>query len=435
MRSVCRKNPRKGDNMNENQNNEMIPEEVKAEQNAAKETPEVTETAPQPQSEPMPEPKTVAFAPDTAAKPPKSTNSGIKVFVSLVALVAVICICLTVGYVAGRSYILPDNNDSTPVGVVSRPTDENAMSATEIYEQVSKSVVGIYVYNQEGPQSTASGVVFKNGYIITNDHIYADIPNPCFIIIDSEGNEYNAYYVAGDTRSDVAVLRTEAELPAAEFGNSNEVLVGEDAMAIGYTAGPYEDSVFTFGTISSKTRRVTGANTSYSTKMIQTDSAINPGSSGGALVNVYGQVIGITSIKTAGSYYDSMGYAIPSNTVVDIANKLIEYGYVKGRAVMGVSYTENTTVDYLVSGKRVGIVIQSITAGGPLAGKNLSVGDVIVAINDVAVTQGNDVLDIIECLEAGDQIILTVYTTSNQTKTVTVTLGEDKGGSSYVTTK
>lgn len=434
MRSVCRKNPRKGDNMNENQNNEMISEEVKAEQNAAKETSEVAETASEPQSEPMSEPKTVAFAPDTAAKPPKSTNSGIKVFVSLVALVAVICICLTVGYVAGRSLNLPQGNNS-PVGVVPKPSDKQSMLPSEIYGEVSKSVVGIVVYNSEGIQGTASGVVFKQGYIITNDHIYSSTPNARFIIVDSNGVEHDAYYVAGDTRSDVAVLSTDANLPAAEFGDSNEIIVGEDAMAIGFPAGPYEKAIFTVGTVSSRARRVTGSNTSYSTKMIQTDSAINPGSSGGALANSYGQVIGITSAKTAGTYYDSIGYAIPSNTAVDVANKLIEYGYVKGRAVVGVSYTENTTVDYLVSGKRVGLVIQSITAGGPLEGKNLSVGDVIVAINDVTVTQGNDVLDIIESLEAGDQIILTVYTTSNQTKTVTVTLGEDKGGSSYVTTK
>lgn len=376
---------------------------------------------------------TIAYTPQTTPKEPRKANKGLRVFVGVAAVVMAICIALTVGYVAGRNLKLPTKAD-VPVGVVSKPQGPT-LTAAETYENVSKSVVGIVIYNNSGEKGTASGVVFKDGYIITNDHIYADVPNAKFLIVDSEGKEYDAFYVAGDTRSDLAVLRTDAKLPAATFGNSSEVIVGEDAMAIGCPAGAYEKPIFTMGTISSSGRRVTGK-TSYSTKMIQTDSAINPGSSGGALVNAWGQVIGITSSKIAGTYYDSIGYAIPSNSAVDIANKLIEHGYVKGRAVLGISYTENTVVGEKIDpNKKAGLVIGAITEGGPMENTGVIIGEIITEVNGTRVTRGEIILDVIESLKAGDSIALTVYNpNTKQSRSVTAILGEDKGSSSYVLT-
>lgn len=374
---------------------------------------------------------TIVYTPVMESKPPRKANKGLRVFLVLVAFVMAICICLTAGYIAGRNNTTPTKNEA-PVGVVSKP-EGDTLTATEVYSTVSPSVVSIVVYDTTGEKGNASGVVFKDGYIITNDHVYADIPNARFIIIDANGKEYDAYYVAGDTRTDIAVLRTDASLTAATFCDSNEVIVGEDAMAIGYPAGAYEKAIFTMGTVSSSGRRVTGT-TSYSTKMIQTDSAINPGSSGGALVNAYGQVIGITSSKIAGTYYDSIGYAIPSNTAVDVANKLIEHGYVKGRAVLGISYTENTAVDEKLNpDRKVGLVIGAITEGGPMEGKDIIIGEVITEVNGTRVTRGEVILDVIENLQSGDDITITIYNPdTQQSRKITVTLGEDKGNSSYV---
>ena len=376
---------------------------------------------------------TIVYTPITGPKPTRKVNKGLRVFVAVAAVVMAICVALTGGYIAGRNLKLPSGSN-VPVGVVSKPNGATLTTA-EIYANVSKSVVGIVIYNNSGEKGTASGVVFKDGYILTNDHIYSEVTNAKFLIIDADGNEYDAYYVAGDTRSDLAVLSTEAKLPVATFCDSNEVLVGEDAMAIGYPAGAYEKPIFTLGTISSTSRRVTGT-TSYSTKMIQTDSAINPGSSGGALVNAWGQVIGITSSKTAGTYYDSIGYAIPSNSAVDIANKLIEYGYVKGRAVLGISYTENTAVsEKLNPDNKAGLVIGAITEGGPMENTGVIIGEIITEVNGTRVTRGETVLDVIESLKAGDSITITVYNpNTKQSRSVTAILGEDKGSSSYVIT-
>ena len=376
---------------------------------------------------------TIVYTPVTEPQPPRKANKGLRVFVAVAAVVMAICIALTGGYIAGRNFRIPTNSDA-PVGVVSKPQGKT-LTASEIYETASKWVVGIVVYNASGAQGTASGVVFKDGYILTNDHIYADVANAKFIIVDIDGNEYDAYYVGGDARTDIAVLRTDAKLPVATFCDSNEIFVGEDAIAIGYPAGAYEKPIFTKGTISSKSRRIT-SKTSYSTKMIQTDSAINPGSSGGALVNAWGQVIGITSSKTAGTYYDSIGYAVPSNSAVDIANKLIEYGYVKGRAVIGISYTENTAVnEKLNPDEKAGLVIGSITEGGPMEQTGVIIGEIITEVNGVRIKKADVVLDAVENLTAGESINFTVYNPSTkQSRSVTVILGEDKGSSSYVLT-
>lgn len=375
----------------------------------------------------------IVYTPVVTPKEPRKVNKGLRVFLCLVAVVMSVCILLTAGYLAGRNQTVLPKNDA-PVGVVSKP-DGSTLTAAEIYNNVSQSVVGIVIYNASGEKGTASGVVFKDGYIITNDHIYTDVPNAKFLIVDAKGKEYDAYYVAGDTRTDIAVLRTDAKLTPATFCDSNEVVVGEDAIAIGYPAGAYEKPIFTMGTISSNSRRVTGT-TSYSTKMIQTDSAINPGSSGGALVNAYGQVIGITSSKIAGTYYDSIGYAIPSNSAVDIANKLIEHGYVKGRAILGISYTENTVVvEKLDPNKKAGLVIEAITEGGPMENKGVIIGEIITEVNGTRVTRGEIILDVIENLNSGDNITITVYNPdTKQSRNITATLGEDKGSSSYVIT-
>ena len=219
--------------------------------------------------------------------------SGNKIFALILAAILIMTACFSAGYFYGIN-----KTPNVSVALDERPT-ENALNTSEVYNKVNPSVVGIIIYNTEGESSMASGVVYsKDGYIVTNDHIYSGIQNAKFKIYTSDGKELDATYVAGDTRSDLAVLKTkDSILTPAVFGNSDECIVGEGAVAIGRPAGATNKSNISKGVICGLNVRVTSASTSYSEKFIQTDTAINPGSSGGALCNMYGQVIGIMLMK------------------------------------------------------------------------------------------------------------------------------------------
>lgn len=375
---------------------------------------------------------TVVFVPNVSPEPLPASKNGMRVFFTITAVVLALCVCLAGGYVAGRE--MRFSTKRAPAGVTAKPSTGDELTEIEIYERVSKSVVGIVVYNKSGEASTASGVVLSaDGYIITNDHIYSDTENAKFVVVAYDGSSYDAYYVAGDTRSDLAVLKADTDrLVPAEFGDSSEVVVGERAYAVGCTAGAYDSAVITGGMVSSVTRRVQSSTTSYSAKFIQTDSAINPGSSGGALANAYGQIIGITSSKYAGDVYDSIGFAVPSNSAVRIVKLLIENGYVKGRAKLGISYTENSEVAARLNGLAAGLQIVAINEDSSFANTSVSVGDIIVGVNDNRITRGSEMLDFIEAAEAGDTVLVRIYKKATSTETnVKIILGEDRGSSSY----
>lgn len=433
--------------MNENEN---IVEEIKEESlPSIEETPqeaplddEVTVTAPSesveaPAVEPAPPlvPKSdiIYFNPSTEPEKTEPVNKGIKVFFSMIALVLVAAVCLTTGYIVGRE-LVPVNSIEAPVGVNPKPESQDALTDAEIYEKVSKSVVSIIVYNST-IASKASGVVMNGeGYIITNDHIYSKIANPKFYIITNDGKRYNAVYVAGDARSDVAVLKADTtELTPAEFGDSNSLVVGERSLVIGFSAKEHEKAILTSGVISSVSRRVVGSLSSYSSNLIQTDSAVNLGSSGGALANEYGQVIGIISSKYIGEEVDSVGFAIHSNTALNNANLLIRHGYVKGRAKLGISYTEQSeAMANMDPSITMGLKIAAISEDSPFAALNVEVGDVITAINDEPIVNSSVILDVVDKKRAGDTVLVTVKRAKTATIGIfTITLAEDKGGSSY----
>ena len=288
------------------------------------------------------------------------------------------------------------------------------------------------VYNSAGEISDASGVIYsEDGYIVTNDHIYSEIAAPKFKIYMYDGTEYDAKYVAGDSISDLAVLKIDAkELKVAEFGDSREVVFGESVVAIGRPSDATGASSISKGIISSVSRRMT-TTSSYSTNFIQTDSAINPGSSGGALVNMYGQVVGITSSKLAGEEYDAVGFAIPTVTMKRVVEQLISDGAVKDRAKLGISYTEIDSVTAEISGKStVGLLIAEVTDDSDLHGK-ATAGDIITHIDGKEITNDDIVLDTLEALKAGDKITLTVVSQNGMSKDYIVTLKANVGHSSY----
>lgn len=362
----------------------------------------------------------------------KPMSRGLKVFALIMAAVILLTGVSVTGYFLGRNSVSSGSRKNVTVNLAAKPADSDEMTAAQVYEKVNSSIVGITVYNSAGNGSQASGVFYSNdGYIVTNDHIYSEVGAPKFKVYTSDGKEYDAKYVAGDQVSDLAVLKIDGSgFTAAEFGNSDEIVYGENVVAVGRPSDATQASSITKGIISSTGRRVK-TTSNYSAKLIQTDSAINPGSSGGALVNMYGQVIGITSSKLAGVSYDAVGYAIPTKTMKRICEELIKNGKVVSRAKLGITYTAiNSVMAEINEYDSVGLYVASVAEDSDLYGK-VTEGDIITHINGIKVTSDDVVLDIIEESSAGDKISVTLLTKKGNETTLEAVLKANTGESSY----
>jgi len=363
----------------------------------------------------------------------KPMSKGLRVFCGIMAAVILLTGSCAVGYFIGRGSV--SNNyigANVNVDLASKPTNSNANTPSQIYEKVNKSIVGIRVYNEAGSIGDASGVIYtEDGYIVTNDHIYAEIGAPKFKVFMYDGTEYNASYVAGDAVSDLAVLKIDAKkLEPAQFGNSNELINGESVVAVGRPNDATDYSSITSGIISLTKRRVK-TTSSYTARLIQTDSAINPGSSGGALVNMYGQVVGITSSKLAGIDYDAIGFAIPTTTMKRVVEQLISSGKVTDRAKLGITYTEvNSVTAEIEKHADTGLMVVAVSEDSDIFGK-VGEGDLITHVNGIMITNDDIVLDVIEDCKAGDTISLTVYHKNSSTKDYDVKLRANTSDSSY----
>lgn len=361
-------------------------------------------------------------------------QKGLKYFCIALAAVVVLSCFTAGGYFLGLN---KSNNkmlySATELELVNKPTDSNSLTPAGVYKEYAKTIVGILVYNSNGDAGQASGVVYsKDGYIVTNDHIYSSIPAAKFKVYTEDGNEYNAVYVAGDTRSDLAIIKItdSVSLTPAIFGDSEQVITGESVCAIGKPNGYNLKSTLTSGTVSvTKVRQ--SITSSYSTNFIQTDTPINPGNSGGGLFNMYGQIIGITSSKITGAAYEGLGFAIPSRSVKRIVESLIEHGNVKDRARLGVSYRfYNSAEAEIMNLKASGLQIVEVNIESDLNGK-ISAGDIITKVNDKIIDDDAVILDIIEESRPGDSLSFTVVTSDGSTKDVSAVLLADEGSSSY----
>ena len=363
-----------------------------------------------------------------------ASSKGVKVFAVIIALILLISACVTGGYYLGIS---TQDGSKPVVDLASKPKSDKALTTSQIYNNVSESVVGIYVYNTEkGISATATGVIYsKDGYVITNDHIYDGIAGAKFKVYTHDNKMYSADYIAGDTRSDLAVLKiTNAEnvtFKPAELGNSSEAVVGESVVAIGRPNGATHSSIASEGIISATSTRVS-TTTSYTSSLIQTDCAINPGNSGGALCNIYGQVIGITNAKLVGDEYDGVGYAIPTTTVKKVVESLIKNKTVKGRAKLGISYIHIDELTAELSNLPCGLKIAAIDKSCDLYGKSVEVDDIITHVNSVELSDSNIILDIIDSSKPGDTLDLKIYSVKTKKSfDINVKLLEDTGSSSY----
>ncbi len=310
--------------------------------------------------------------------------------------------------------VVDSNTNITDVSTVSALTPE------EIAEKVVPSVVSVqsfapmntgFGFGQGSTQSTdlspiseGSGVIMsEDGYIITNQHVIADATS--YKIVLHDGTTYEATLVGGDEVTDLALLKIEATgLTVAEFGSANDLAVGEEVVAIGNPGGL--SSTVTVGYVSALNREVT-SDSGYTMNYIQTDAAINPGNSGGALVNEYGQVIGINTIKIVAEGYESLGFAIPTETVQPIISDLKEYGYVYDRAIVGISgqYLDSMTAGFY--GLTAGMYVAEVTSEEAYAA-GLKEGDIITSIDGVEVTTGQTITSVVTTKSPGDTVTLTV---------------------------
>ena len=298
----------------------------------------------------------------------------------------------------------------------------DGMAGEDIYKKVNPSVVSVISTTSEGTDSGSGVIMSKDGYIITNNHVVDGAQSVSVQL--SDGTSLDAEIIGTDEQTDLAVIKVTptSDLTAAEFGDSDELEPGEYAYAIGSPGGVQFANTITGGRISAINRDLT-VNDRVMT-LIQTDASINNGNSGGALINKYGQVVGITSAKLSGNAFGSatvegMGFAIPINTAKDIVDELIQNGYVSGRPSIGITGQNVESAD----GKVSGVQVYSIDSRAKAASEGLQVGDVITAVDGTPTPDMDKVNELKQDKKAGDKLTLSVYRISTgKTLNITITL-------------
>ncbi len=315
----------------------------------------------------------------------------------------------------------------------------DGLTIPETVEKVMPAVVGIssefsvgnnssandWFFGQQQVQTqpataTGTGIIMtSDGYIITNAHVINDteygygLANSVSILL-SDKTEYEATIKGYDADTDIAVLKVDATgLTAAEFGDSDEMQVGELVVAIGNPLGFELFGSVTCGIVSALNREITINDKNMS--LIQTDAAINSGNSGGPLVNSYGQVIGINSAKMSSTYsstgeasVEGLGFAIPMTQAQTIIDDLINYGYVKGRPQIGISVSDVDEYTASLYNIPIGVYVRSVTPNGAAAQAGIQQGDVIIGVDGTAVATSEELNKLKDEHNAGETITLKV---------------------------
>ena len=279
------------------------------------------------------------------------------------------------------------------------------LTAQEVYRKVNPSVVQVMV--QVGSQaSLGTGVIFtEDGYILTNYHV-VEGGSDCYIALDT-GAGYPASYVAGDPVNDLAVLKVDGRgLPSAEFGESDLLTVGDTVYAIGNPLGYELWGTMTDGIVSAVDREVLVDGRTMT--LIQTNAALNSGNSGGPLINQYGQVVGINTIKMSSSYsnIEGLGFAIPSSTIRRLVNDLLTSGEIQPEPVLGVTvWSLGTQLDEDLWG----VEVQSVTEGSAAEKAGVQVGDFVVAAGGIDVSASRDLLRARRQYHVGEEMPMTLW--------------------------
>ncbi len=394
---------------------------------------------------------------------PKKKNKGLKITVSIIGIVAIITASCLFGYwvitelgsifnpqgaVSGSSSQKNDDSseyekliiNSKPDGANEYvPNSDGTLTAAAVISKVRPSIVGIVQYTNSNngiPMVGGEGsgiIISQDGFIVTNAHVVNGASMITVVLENDE--EYRATLKGIDTQSDLAVLKIEkVGLTAAELGDSTQTVLGESVIAIGNPGGLELAGSCTGGMVSGLNRTISGDETGYAMSYIQTDAAINPGNSGGALVNMYGQVIGINSAKITGEDYEGLGFAIPINEALPIISDLQNYGYVKNRPMIGITFqliTEMVSQYYNYS-VPAGLLVTGIDESCDIAKKDVEINDIITQIDGQKITSASTVYSVLQSKTPGDTVKLTVYrlgTRASTSKTfeIDVVLSEQKG--------
>ncbi|MCR5089976.1 MAG: trypsin-like peptidase domain-containing protein [Oscillospiraceae bacterium] len=305
------------------------------------------------------------------------------------------------------------------------------MSAAEVYAATVNSTVGITTsgvstnYWGEQAQSVAAGsgfIITADGYILTNYHVVED--SDSIKVATYDGNSYDAELIGYDASSDIAVLKIDAnDLTPVVFGDSDELVVGEQVLAIGNPLGELTFSL-TSGIVSALNREVT-LSANLRMKLIQTDCSINAGNSGGVLLNMYGEAIGITNAKYSASPYetsiDNICFAIPVNTVVGIVEQIMTNGEISSPYI-GISINDvgDDLADY---GVPKGAHVVEVNEDSPSEEAGLQPKDIITAVNGSAIEESDDLVEIVRSCSVGDKLTMSVYRQGEMLQIV-VTVGE-----------
>ena len=385
-----------------------------------------------------------------APEPPKKKKhhvNGGKVARSAVALVLAAVMGFAGGYVGSQmngskvviQQVAPSSSSSSSgsdSSITSASASGSSLTTEQVADLVSPSVVVItteqVVYSQwswYGQSQVESGagsgvIISSDGYILTCAHVVSGASN---ITVSIGDKDYPATLVGEDTTSDIAVVKVDATgLTPATVGDSDNLKVGESVMAVGNPLGELGGTV-TSGIVSALNRSVSiqGSSSVNTMSLIQMDASVSPGNSGGGLFNMNGELVGIVNAKSSDSDAEGLGFAIPVNDAVKVAQELLENGYVTGRPYLGISYyavTDAQTAAQL-GVNAYGVYIVEVVKGGPADKAGLQAGDRIVSMDGSEVATQSDLGTLMQDHKAGDTIEITVAR-GGQMQTVTVTLGE-----------
>lgn len=315
---------------------------------------------------------------------------------------------------------------AAPKGVDTIP-EGGGLSLQEIYAKNIPSVVSISCV---GSRSTSSGTgvaISSDGYLVTNYHVISDAKEITVLLTDDR--TFTAQSVGYDAVSDLAVLHINAQdLTPARFGNSDTLRVGDTVVAIGDPLGVEFRGTYTNGIVSAINRDVSVNGRTMN--LIQTNAALNSGNSGGPLINSYGQVVGINTMKigafTDKSGVEGLGFAIPSATVMEIVNQLISQGYVSGRPWLGIKGENFSSFYQRFYRVPAGLYITEVQPGSPAAEAGIVAGDILTRIDGESVSTMEALNNLLYAHQVGDSLSLVIYRAQGQA-TVTVTLTENKG--------
>ena len=379
-----------------------------------------------------------------ASKPPKKRrkHSGGRIARSAVALVLAAAMGFAGGFVgarvgnAGNKVVIQQVERTDSSAASGTAVASSDMTTSQVSEMVSPSVVVItteqVVYSQwswYGQNQVESGagsgvIISSDGYILTCAHVVSGASQITVTIGDTD---YTATVVGEDDTSDVAVLKIDATgLTPATVGDSNSLSVGDSVLAVGNPLGELGGTV-TSGIVSALNRSVTiqGTSSTNTMSLIQMDASVSPGNSGGGLFNMNGELIGLVNAKSSSSDAEGLGFAIPINDAIQVAQDLLENGYVSGRPYMGITYiavTDAQTAAQL-NVNAYGVYVVDVVQGGPADKAGLKAGDRIVSIDGTEIAQKDDLGTLMQQHTAGDTLSITVAR-DGQMQTVSLTLGE-----------